>query len=340
MKKLFLLFGFLFLLFAYGNVVGANTTCSEMMACTPLCEINNLSQNCAQYCFNQSSAEARQDMFNFIKCSERYCSDIQDSTAQMLCSYDLCPTETKRCFGLNNASLKNCKDTGDFIDACIAKHHNRQACNSLAIAKSSRNAFLEAGNLLKCVADHCSGLSATDSVFCVKKYCPEEAKKCGMTLDNGENLHEEKKTKEHDKVSQGLQWSSHSLDIMTWNEAISYCRNLNEDGYSDWRLPNIDELRTLVINRQTALGEACKVSEKKGCLSSKCQNIEACAEAYGFGKLEKYADGRYSKLGDSAAMWSSSSVSDKSYSAWIIFFASGAVIYDSKESGYFIRCVR
>ena len=31
----------------------------------------------------------------------------------------------------------------------------------------------------------------------------------------------------------------------TWNHAMSYCRNLNYGGYSDWRLPTSDELTHL-----------------------------------------------------------------------------------------------
>ncbi len=42
---------------------------------------------------------------------------------------------------------------------------------------------------------------------------------------------------------------------MTWNDAVDYCANLNEDGYSDWRLPNIDELKTLMGNAQSKLGD-------------------------------------------------------------------------------------
>jgi len=47
--------------------------------------------------------------------------------------------------------------------------------------------------------------------------------------------------------STGLMWQKvASPDAKTWEEALSYCKNLNLGGYSDWRLPDITELISLV----------------------------------------------------------------------------------------------
>ncbi len=39
---------------------------------------------------------------------------------------------------------------------------------------------------------------------------------------------------------------SDAIDFMSWKDALIYCENLEYSGYTDWRLPNINELRTLV----------------------------------------------------------------------------------------------
>ena len=47
--------------------------------------------------------------------------------------------------------------------------------------------------------------------------------------------------------STGLMWQQETADSpMTWNEALAYCEGLNLCGHSDWRLPNINDLRSLI----------------------------------------------------------------------------------------------
>jgi hypothetical protein len=44
----------------------------------------------------------------------------------------------------------------------------------------------------------------------------------------------------------GLMWSRQNIGNKTWEEALSYVKNLMYAGYSDWRIPNTNELRTIV----------------------------------------------------------------------------------------------
>jgi len=44
----------------------------------------------------------------------------------------------------------------------------------------------------------------------------------------------------------GLVWQQDGSTYNTWEEALSYCENLTLAGYNDWRLPNVNELQSLV----------------------------------------------------------------------------------------------
>ncbi|MBO4699749.1 DUF1566 domain-containing protein [bacterium] len=139
-----------------------------------------------------------------------------------------------------------------------------------------------------------------------------------------------------------LIWSDRSLSKMNWNSAKEYCENLSEGGYTDWRLPNIDELRTTIKNcYKTEIGGECRVSERNSCLSWK-----QCGNGYRNGSC--YCDDRnnnggyYSKLGDpdGAYLWSSSTRSDSTDSAWGVLFTNGIVSISYKSYNFYVRCVR
>jgi len=47
----------------------------------------------------------------------------------------------------------------------------------------------------------------------------------------------------------GLMWTKNANlpgSAMTWYQAVDYCNNLTQGGYTDWRLPNVNELESLV----------------------------------------------------------------------------------------------
>ena len=43
-----------------------------------------------------------------------------------------------------------------------------------------------------------------------------------------------------------LKWKKDTEKKLTWEEALTYCERLNFAGYPDWRLPNVNELLSLV----------------------------------------------------------------------------------------------
>ena len=136
-----------------------------------------------------------------------------------------------------------------------------------------------------------------------------------------------------------LEWSKKSrTSIGKRAEAVNYCKNLNENGYSDWRLPTISELRTLIEHCPgTQTGGKCSVTDN--CLSYEdCRNAP-CRGCYAS------SNGDYSRFGDTEHLWSSSVQSGNSDEAWYVWFYDGEVNYGSMYvngvgSYGSVRCVR
>ena len=131
----------------------------------------------------------------------------------------------------------------------------------------------------------------------------------------------------------GNMWSPGFLDYVTWDVAVSLCDNMTACGYSDWKLPTISELRTLIKNcSATETSGSCGVTDS--CLSyNDCRN-DAC------GGCEYDESGGHSKLGDTGWFWSSSVRSGSSNSAWGVNFNGGYVGNSLKNDYKYVRCVR
>jgi hypothetical protein len=130
----------------------------------------------------------------------------------------------------------------------------------------------------------------------------------------------------------GLSWSFKSSGEMNWEEAITYCDNLNESGNSDWRLPTIGELKTIINLEPISYEWFCNVSDS--CLEWSCR---------GDGHLGECGTDPYnltsSLFGDTETFCSSSLVSDKE-AFWGIHFIMASIQGYIKNGGYFVRCVR
>ncbi|MDX9804349.1 MAG: DUF1566 domain-containing protein [bacterium] len=127
-----------------------------------------------------------------------------------------------------------------------------------------------------------------------------------------------------------LSWSSKTTEKMNWFEAKDYCENSKEGGYSDWRLPTISELRSIIINcSPTEPGGTCKVTDT--CLSSTCMD----GSCNGCSILKEH-----SKIDDKEMIWSYSSVQSFDYAAWYVNFYDGHIQPNRKSNLLYVRCVR
>lgn len=127
-------------------------------------------------------------------------------------------------------------------------------------------------------------------------------------------------------------WSKKSTVKMNWDDAKKYCEDLKEGKYSNWRLPTISELRTLIKNcPATETGGACKVTSE--CLHhSNCGNDDCsgCVPAHG----------RYSRFGDTEVLWSSSERAGIRGVVWHVSFSNGFVGSLEKSESSHVRCFR
>lgn len=131
----------------------------------------------------------------------------------------------------------------------------------------------------------------------------------------------------------GLTLSLKAPEEKVWSDAKSYCENLAEGGFSDWRLPNISELRTLVQNCPLTIpGGACGVYDPD-CLDKSCDVPADCF-------CDGFSDGRYSKIGERTLLWSSSVRSDYPEAAFVLDFSSGGINVLTLTSPEWVRCVR
>ena len=137
----------------------------------------------------------------------------------------------------------------------------------------------------------------------------------------------------------GLMWQvTPTGGDLTWSSAKSYCAGLGYGGHSDWRLPTISELRSLIRGcAATETGGSCGV--KDSCLDSLCwdDSCDGCSDGGG------PADGCYwpSQMdGTCGWYWSSSAVADDGGYAWDVYFDYGAVDNYGDDGGDYARCVR
>lgn len=90
-----------------------------------------------------------------------------------------------------------------------------------------------------------------------------------------------------------------------WDDARKYCANLTLGGYDDWRLPSIEELRSIVD----------------------------------YGSHEPAINASFKNVANDI-YWSSTSYAGDSSSACVILFSSGGVDRFSKSDTWFVRCVK
>jgi len=107
----------------------------------------------------------------------------------------------------------------------------------------------------------------------------------------------------------GLQWQDNEVgSTASWQGAIDRCEALELGGYSDWRLPNINELKSIVD--RSKINPAIKDG------------------------FEHTASGYYGYY------WSSTTYEHDTRYAWTVYFSRSKVYHIHKNNNRYVRCVR
>ena len=132
----------------------------------------------------------------------------------------------------------------------------------------------------------------------------------------------------------GKTWTDKTELDMALHDAKDYCDNLTECGHSDWHLPTISELRTLIQNCPATMTDGeCGVTDT---CSIGCWNEDACLGC------DYDSSGKYSKLGDTLWFWSSSLAGYDNNPSWYwrVNFCDGHLGSGYESNKYSVRCVR
>lgn len=129
--------------------------------------------------------------------------------------------------------------------------------------------------------------------------------------------------------SGSVEWSSVPVHNKTWKDAVQYCRSLNEGGHSDWRLPTIDEMRSIVVNcPATQPYGMCKISDSTGALT-KAYYTKACNGC---------KKGR-TRLNGHGWFWTSSEMLETDH-YWVLSFKTSKISHQNLNKQANVYCVR
>ncbi len=137
--------------------------------------------------------------------------------------------------------------------------------------------------------------------------------------------------------SSNLVWQNPPLfDLLPWKDADQYCEDLVAGGKDDWRLPDIDELKTLIRGCDTA---QCDVTDP-GCLQLSCKDSDPDCDwcVYGAGPGGCYW--HPALQGWCEVYWSSSPSPPQGELYWHVSYLTGGLSAEDRMYTNAVRCVR
>jgi len=296
-------------------------------------------------------------------------TDAADEEPEVVCT----PRASMRCDGESYYWYDSCEVRGDLVEACLGM----TSCRELSVTEArccltSTHTQCHEGDVYwfdecdfpETIAEQCPDSNAqcvnlSDKIAecrCVNHWsgdtcdiCPgnwDEAKDCGECVEGWTS---EDCTVHSDIFLDpltGLMWQIEpSNDIRMWQESVDYCDQLDLAGHTDWRMPSISELRSIVRGcYRTVPDGTCGVTDE--CHDLACYQADSCDSCgpewgpdedgcYWWPELASAQNPSW-KCFD---FWSSSEF-DSGQRAWFINFNTGAIEHELKRDQQLVRCVR
>lgn len=137
------------------------------------------------------------------------------------------------------------------------------------------------------------------------------------------------------KINESLnKWEAEIKRVEGWEAAKTYCEGLDYAGHDDWRLPNIDELKTLVKGCDKT--NQCAVTVEKPGYNEGYLTTEAACKGCGSGNYLPAELGQHNEY----PYWSSTEDPTSNKRVWTVNFLTGAVVHDYTTANQYTRCVR